>query len=102
VSVKPGETWCYNHDPARAEERRRAASRAGKAKPSREIGCLKEQLDGLAEDVRGGALDPKVGAVVNQIYNTKLRALEAERQIRETDQLAQEIEELKREYGLAG
>lgn len=78
------------------------ASRASKAKPSKEVAVLKEELNRLAEDVRAGELDHKVGAVVNQIYNTKLRAVELERQVRETDQLAREIEELKREYGAAG
>ena len=29
--VKPPQTHCYQHDPARAEERRRNASRAGKS-----------------------------------------------------------------------
>jgi hypothetical protein len=51
--------------------------------------------------VREGTLGPKVGTVVNQIYNTKLRALETERHLRETDELAAEIEELKREHGVA-
>jgi hypothetical protein len=35
VSVSPGVTHCYNHDPTRAEERRRNASRAGKSRPAR-------------------------------------------------------------------
>lgn len=93
--------FCWAHDPANAEMRSRMASRAAKAKPSKEVAALKGELDRLAEDVLSGAQD-KIGAVVSQIYNTKLRAVELERQVRETDQLAAEIEELKREYGAAG
>jgi hypothetical protein len=89
------------HDPLRSDDRRRAASRAGRSKPSREVRDLKSYLAKLAEEVRSGELDPKVGAVVNQILNTRLRALELERHIRETDELAAELEELKREYGAA-
>jgi len=74
------------------------ASRAARAKPTREISDLKEQLSRLAEEVRAGEVAPKIGAVVNQIINTRLRALEMERAIRETDELAREVEELKREY----
>lgn len=33
--VKPPLTHCYQHDPARAGERRRAASKGGKSKSSR-------------------------------------------------------------------
>jgi hypothetical protein len=91
--------YCWSHDPQYAEKRSRMASRAGRAKPGRkEISELKGQLSRLAEDVRSGKLDPKIATVVNQIINTRLRALEMERAIRETDELAAEIEELKREY----
>ena len=61
------------------------ASRAARSKPSREVTDLKAYLEKLAEDVRSGRLDPKVGTVVNQIGNTRLRALEMKRVIRETD-----------------
>jgi hypothetical protein len=39
--VKPPQTYCYQHDPARAAERKRNASRAGKTRPSREITSIK-------------------------------------------------------------
>jgi hypothetical protein len=92
--------YCWSHDPQNAEKRSRMASRAARAKPgSMEISELKGQLSRLAEDVRSGRLDAKIGAVVNQIINTCLRALEMERAIRETEELARELEELKREYG---
>jgi hypothetical protein len=77
------------------------ASRAARAKPTREISDLKDQLSRLAEDVTTGKVVPKIRAVVNQIINTRLRALEMERSIRETDELASEIDELKRGYGAA-
>jgi hypothetical protein len=89
---------CWLHDPTRSEDRRRGASRGGRSsKASREISGLKAYLDKLAKDVRSGELDAKVGTVVNQIVNTRLRALEMERAIRETDQLAFEVEELRKE-----
>jgi hypothetical protein len=92
---------CWAHDPTNAEARRRTASRGGRGKASREISDLKAYLEDLARDVRSGDVDPKVGAVVNQIVNTRLRALELERSVRETEELVAELEELKREYGAA-
>jgi hypothetical protein len=39
-------------------------------------------------------IEVNVAAVVNQIYNTQLRALEQQRRNRETDELAEKVEEL--------
>jgi hypothetical protein len=89
---------CWLHDPTRSEERRRAASKAGKSKPSKEIQALKVRLEDLAADVTDGSVEPKVGAVVNQIINTRVRLMEAERKIRETQELERRLEEL--EYAL--
>ena len=101
VVVSGPNDYCYQHDPARAEERRHNARRAARSKPNREIVSLKAYLEDLAEEVRSGNLDPKIGAVVNQITNTRLRALELERQLRETDELAAEVEQLREAYGIS-
>ena len=100
VGVGPGETWCYNHDPARAEERRRAASRAGKSKPSREIVGIKTLLSDLTDRVVGKEgtehLSPNAGAVAAQLINTRLRAVELERKVKETEELEERLEALER------
>ncbi len=95
-SVKPGHEFCHRHDPARAEERRRASSRAGKSRPSREISGIKTLLSDLTEKVIGLEMSSGVAAVANQLINTRLRAVELERKIRETDELEARIEELER------
>ena len=41
-----------------------------------------------------GRIEVNVAAVVNQIYNTQLRALEQQRRNRETDELSEKVEEL--------
>lgn len=58
---------------------------------------LKAQLETLAEDVLDNTIEPKVGAVVNQI-NTRVRLIEVERKIRETEDLAREVEELSEAF----
>ena len=94
ATVEPPQTHCWWHDPANADKRRRAASRGGKGKPSREIRDLKRELEDLAEGVLTGKVDRGKGAVVNQILNTRLRAVELERKIRETDELQAKLEEM--------
>ncbi|MDP9457086.1 MAG: hypothetical protein M3Q60_15210 [Actinomycetota bacterium] len=103
--VGASQRYCYAHDPARAGARRRNASKAARSKPSRELATLKGRLSDLYADVREGRLDPKVGAVVNQILNTSVRVVNLERDLREQEELAARIEELERvaeERGWAG
>jgi hypothetical protein len=89
--AKAGSDWCPAHDPSRGEARRRAASKAARSKSGSEIKTLKARLVALADDVLSGRVDKGVAAVVNQIYNTRLRALDLERDIREQDEMLERI-----------
>jgi hypothetical protein len=93
---------CFAHDPANAAQRRRTASRGGRGKANREVAALKEEIMILIADVKGGDLDRNDAAVMIQGYRALKDFIALERQVRETDELAAEIEELKREYGVAG
>jgi hypothetical protein len=98
VIVPPPQTHCYAHDPSRAEERKRNASRGGWSKGRRGVGeipDLKSQLEDLAADVLDGKVATGVGAVVNQIINTRLRAIELERKFKETEELEARISALE-------
>lgn len=96
ATVEPPQSYCWWHDPANAEERRRAASKAGKSKPNRELAGLKAQLQDLTRDVLSGDLETGRAAIANQLINTRLRALEQERKLRETEDLEARIEALER------
>jgi hypothetical protein len=95
ATVEPPQRYCWWHDPANADERSRAASKGGKGKPNRELRDLKKQLEDLAEGVLDDSIDRGKGAVVNQILNTRLRAIELERKIKETEELEERIEQLE-------
>ncbi len=94
-SVKPGEEWCWNHDPANAERRRRNTSKAGKSKPSKDLQAVKVQLQDLTDRVLSGGVDRSAAAVCGQLLNVKLRAVEVERKIREQEELTERIEALE-------
>jgi hypothetical protein len=89
---------CWTHDPKNASTRSRSASRAARAKPSKEIALLKEELKALKDDVLAGDVDRNDAAVVVQVYRTLKDFIELERRVKETDDLAAELEDLKREY----
>lgn len=77
------------------------ASRAGKSKPSREIAALKDELKTLISNVRDGTLDRNDAAVMVQGYRALKDFVELERRVKETDELAAELEEYRREHGIA-
>jgi hypothetical protein len=87
--------FCWAHDPAnREKKRRRMASRAARSKPSRELTVLKAQLQDLTKRVLASDLETRRAAVANQLLNTRLRAIELERKIKETAELATRLEAL--------
>ncbi len=96
ATVEPPQRYCWWHDPANAEQRRRAASKAARSKPNREVASVKGQLQDLADRVLAGTIDRADASVIGQLLNIKLRALEAERKMRETEELERRLEELER------
>jgi hypothetical protein len=71
------------------------ASKAARSKPSRELVGLKAQLVDLTQDVIAGELETGRAAVANQLINTRLRAIELERKIREQDEILERLEALE-------
>ena len=88
---------CYQHDPGRATQRKEAASRAGRAKPSREVADLKQEVRGVIAKVEGGTLDRSDGAVMLQGFRVLKDLVELERRARTTDELAAEIAAIREE-----
>ena len=93
--VGASQTYCHAHDPSRSEQRRRAASKAARSKPNREVAEIKQRLQTLADDVLEGQVARADAAVVSQIYNVLLRTLETERKIREQEDLIERLEGLE-------
>lgn len=81
--------------------RRRAASKAARSKENKEVSALKEEIKTLISDVKAEDLDRNDASVMIQGYRALKDFIALERQVKETDELAAEIEELKREYGVA-
>src|SRR5215216_7298504 len=81
--VPASKSHCYAHDPAHAQARSRAASKAARSRPNAELAAVKVMLQDVADRTLKGILEPKVAAVVAQVLNVKLRAVEIERKIKE-------------------
>ncbi|MDQ3911272.1 MAG: hypothetical protein M3305_05785 [Actinomycetota bacterium] len=90
---------CWLHDPTRSEDRRRAASKAGRAKPNRGVADIKQRLSQLADDVLEGRVERATGAVVSQILNVYLRAVSVELDVEERRELVERLETLESVLG---
>src|SRR5829696_3709718 len=86
---------CWAHSPENSEKRRWRASRGGKAKANRELPAIKTLLEDLTERVLSGELPTGPAAVANQLINTRLRAIEVERKIREAEEIEERLTALE-------
>jgi hypothetical protein len=97
--VGSSQQYCYAHDPAFAEDRKRAASKAArspaKGRSTSEIRQIKGRLEDLYTAVLEGQAERAAAAVANQIANTQLRAIELERRVREQDELEGRLDEVE-------
>jgi hypothetical protein len=94
-----GAEWCWSHDPAHADERRRRASRGGKrggrGRPGSDLQDLKGEIRAVITDVLKGEVSTAPAAVALQGYNCLLRAEKLELDIREQTDLIERLEELE-------
>ncbi len=95
VSVEPWRTYCHHHDPARTSERKRAASRAGRSRPSQELTQIKDLLKTLTDQVLEGSLDRGIATVANLLINTQLRSIDMTRKLVEQQELEERLEALE-------
>ena len=95
----PGSEWCWAHDPAYAEERRRKARKGGRSggrgRPGSDLADLKRDVRVVIEDVLSERISTGVGAVALQGYNTLIRAEKLALDVREQQDLEERLEQLE-------
>jgi hypothetical protein len=99
VRAIEGSEWCWNHDPAHADERRRHGQRGGKrggrGRPSVELQRLQGRFEELAEKVLAGDVERGVGAVVGQLLNGARACVRDTLAAREQEELVARLEALE-------
>jgi hypothetical protein len=93
---------CYHHDPDFADLRRQRASKAAKSKGNAELRRLKAEVREIIAEVREGTRDRNDASAIFQGYRVLKDFIELERRIKETDELAADIqhmrEQIERDY----
>ena len=92
--------WCYVHDPALEETRRRnnakGGRRGGRGRPVNELAALRSENADIRRRLLEDELPPNVAAVATQSINTDIRAVVAALKAREAEELEARLEELER------
>jgi hypothetical protein len=93
---------CYHHDPDFADLRSERASRAAKSKGNAELRKLKAEVRDVIAEVKAGTRDRNDATAIFQGYRVLKDFIELERRIKETDELAADIqhmrEQMERDY----
>jgi hypothetical protein len=99
VRAIEGSEWCWNHDPAHEEARRRHGSKGGKrggrGRPITELGALRDENADIRRRLLEGELLPNVVAVAVQSINTDIRAVGATLKAREQEEIAERLDALE-------
>src|SRR5829696_546683 len=88
-------SYCYSHDPRRADERSRNAAAGGRGKASKEVRTLKGEIRTLIAEVRIGALDRNDAGVMVSGYRALKDFIELERRVIEQDELLARLQVLE-------
>jgi hypothetical protein len=94
--------FCFAHDPQKASQRSRNASKAGRAGPLKELREVKGELRTLAADVLAGGVDRDDAAVASRILAVFLRAVEQERKVKELEDVLPRLAEIERRLDAEG
>ena len=89
--------YCWAHSPDHAEQRRRAASKAGRSKPTAEVHTIKEEIKSAIVAIQNDELDRNKARAMFTGWGVLLDYIKLERGIYIEEDLAARIEELKRE-----
>ena len=98
--VSGSQTHCYQHDPAYSAKRKQDAAKAGKRRGRKgrlqaEIHMIKDRLGSLAEAALAGEIDAHTAAVVTQVYNARLKAIDIGMKVEEFEEMAAKLQAIE-------
>ncbi len=98
VAIAPSDL-CYQHNPAHAQARRRAArkggKRGGRGRPTAELARLRDRFEALADMVLSGAVERSDAAVVGQLLSGSRACVRDGLAAKEQEELVARLESLE-------
>ncbi len=94
VAVR-GSDLCAAHHPDTQARRRAGARRGGRARGVEEMRKIQREIRDVIDGVLSGQVERGVGSCAAQLYNTLIRAAEAQRRQRELDEMQERLEALE-------
>jgi len=95
-----GSDWCYNHDPSKAEERKRNARRGGKAGGRGRSGLdetaeAKRWIKSLVARLIKGEVERDMATACFMGLNVLARYIEVERKLRDQEELVERMDAIE-------
>jgi len=94
-----GSEWCYNHDPAREEERRanarKGGKRGGRGRPTAELQALRAENAELRDKLLEGEIEPRIVAVCIQSINVDARIVDLMLKAKDQEELEERMTALE-------
>src|SRR5688500_7363941 len=97
ATVVPPQTYCWWHDPANQEARKRAAAKGGRGKATRKVAMLWDRVMGVIDKVEAGELDPSKANTMLRGYNVLIAQRRLELDEEERREILPRLEELEAE-----
>lgn len=95
VAAQPFNKYCWAHAPENAEHRQRIARKAGKSKRDPAVTEVAHRIREVMDSVLEGTVDRSDASVYFQGAGVLIKAIEQARRVKETEELAAEVEEVK-------
>lgn len=95
ATVNPPQTYCWWHDPANTEQRKKAASKAGSSKPGPELKDAKLRIKQYVQGVIDGTVEKGRASVAFQGLGVLCRFIEQERKQRELEEVEARLSEIE-------
>lgn len=92
----PGDDFCSAHDSRRAELRKVAASKAGRAfHPARESAQIRRRILALAQEVKDGKVEPQIAYAFSALCNTAIGTLRIDLKVKEMEEIDRRLDDLE-------
>src|SRR5215217_5076088 len=99
--MNPGDDFCSLHDPRRSEERRRLASKAGKASsPYGENAGLRREAFEVLKEIREGKFPPDKAYAMTAVANLIINSLRLDLKIKEVEDFDRRLSEIEEDLAV--
>jgi hypothetical protein len=102
ATVAPPQMYCWWHDPANKDARKRAAAKGGRGKATRKVAMIWDKVVELIDKVEDGKLEPSEANTMLRGYNVLIQQRRLELDEEERREILPRLEMLEEQQAATG